>query len=1249
MNMDEVKKSKPVKEKKKRSQGSKKERKHEEPQQQSGAPFFSQAQQLHQQEGLMLGDSHSSFVGRMTTQHLSSSSPFTTTQHGSIVTSAPSHSALRTPTSLPPKKSISPSRMAALTEQQGQIQRHLALGLGQGRPWQYQFTGVPAGFQGQGQGSTANTASELAAHLTGKHHPVNVSRPEDLEQGGLLRQQLLQQRMTLPMDPLNQSERKFSPYQQSTGGLDRGSERQSPQTVPIKYQREDISRTIAPPNVQVPTFGSKTETGRILGGHHSKALGLEEKINFPQQHFDSGPGPGKIQLQRIVIPTSREDVRRAVSPAKRESQPQPAHLGEQTPYHVSTIQRTPSPAHVERRSPVPSYGKQQEQPEKTQPVNLSIPELHKKQGGGVHKKQAGGGQAGITGAVLSTLYAIQNQAKAGAPGHVVYHPPRTEQQDYTIKAPELNFHKLSRPEGGSISIPSQILNTVQSGGQLQSEILRQTLLQGVSNAQMHSANQALHATQHGSRVIKEEPKPHEQGPIMYKFEADGSRRTVSPTPGRRGPSPHQHHHAALSGSIELKRASPVPGTVSHLASGSQIPSSTAAQQPMRYIIPANISPKMSTGGSMDGVPAEGFRHKVPSPKPQHRHKEQLAALHQTYAAKGASHQTSVPSSLQTSHVSSVPPPHLSSAMLPTTVPPNVNIPHNTGQIRQPVVSLVRLPDNHPGKEDKRAPSPYSVIQMSQETRVMADVSRPEKTSVADVFGSAKKPEQPQKQTVHHKQVNPFTFPPKAHAKLFPYHQFPVDSKDEFPVGGQKRVNPTPREPMIADGADDMPKLLPVSPVNSREHDGSRRKEDKAGDMEELTPIPNPFNMRLQNLANLPTTSIYRSSYRAHSVAVQRAKSGCIVSAAKSLDLLRQNLQRFINKEIDVIIQQYVEKFFKPGMENIKENSGSVAVSEEHLQAVCRQMLEEAKKMYLSDQGRCSVTPTRDIPDNVSENGSTGSRSRVPFGRKRKQSDTDSEKSHAVPRRKKGRPPLVSGRSTPSKLKSSDPVKREGPKWDQERITLNSLFIMGARANKALGLGATRGRIYIKHPDLFKFSGDQDDKQWLYENHHMPATGGKAYMLLLEDVKELAEDDEYRDNGNQMPQELIGFTIPEWMLEKVKAQMMAGRTDSGKKMGRSRSTTPNEIPASSLQDEDEELKHLPFSSFSSRKIKDEMQNSPSGDTEMEFLSGADNDDQAFTRMSPFTLTGGFDEPSPSPSDLDTLEDETPLSAPFDLTN
>jgi deoxynucleotidyltransferase terminal-interacting protein 1 len=110
--------------------------------------------------------------------------------------------------------------------------------------------------------------------------------------------------------------------------------------------------------------------------------------------------------------------------------------------------------------------------------------------------------------------------------------------------------------------------------------------------------------------------------------------------------------------------------------------------------------------------------------------------------------------------------------------------------------------------------------------------------------------------------------------------------------------------------------------------------------------------------------------------------------------------------------------------------------------------------------------------------------------------------------------------------------------------------MGAKANKALGLGATRGRLYIKHPDVFKYSGDQDDKQWLHERHLMPATGGRTYLLIEEDIKDLARTDEYRNNPGLMLDELVGFPVPAWMLDKMKAQMKAQRTDAYKLGARS---------------------------------------------------------------------------------------------------
>jgi deoxynucleotidyltransferase terminal-interacting protein 1 len=72
-----------------------------------------------------------------------------------------------------------------------------------------------------------------------------------------------------------------------------------------------------------------------------------------------------------------------------------------------------------------------------------------------------------------------------------------------------------------------------------------------------------------------------------------------------------------------------------------------------------------------------------------------------------------------------------------------------------------------------------------------------------------------------------------------------------------------------------------------------------------------------------------------------------------------------------------------------------------------------------------------------------------------------------------------------------PVRREGGKWEAGRLGTETLFILGSRANKALGFGQTRGRLYIKHPELFKYSGDQTDKEWLAKASLMATTGGKV--------------------------------------------------------------------------------------------------------------------------------------------------------------
>lgn len=58
-------------------------------------------------------------------------------------------------------------------------------------------------------------------------------------------------------------------------------------------------------------------------------------------------------------------------------------------------------------------------------------------------------------------------------------------------------------------------------------------------------------------------------------------------------------------------------------------------------------------------------------------------------------------------------------------------------------------------------------------------------------------------------------------------------------------------------------------------------------------------------------------------------------------------------------------------------------------------------------------------------------------------------------------------------------------------------------------------------------------------------------------------------------------------------------------------------------------------------------SPADTEEMDFLSTAENDDtQPSSGISPFTVTGGFEDGvSPSPSDLDPMEDPPPVPSLF----
>uniref|UniRef100_A0A3B5PS19 Deoxynucleotidyltransferase terminal-interacting protein 1 n=1 Tax=Xiphophorus maculatus TaxID=8083 RepID=A0A3B5PS19_XIPMA len=232
----------------------------------------------------------------------------------------------------------------------------------------------------------------------------------------------------------------------------------------------------------------------------------------------------------------------------------------------------------------------------------------------------------------------------------------------------------------------------------------------------------------------------------------------------------------------------------------------------------------------------------------------------------------------------------------------------------------------------------------------------------------------------------------------------------------------------------------------------------------------------------------------------------------SMDLLRAVLQPSFNDDIMAVFRKY-QKFFEKAAENVKENVGEDVQTDQLIREACRNVLEHVRSLPVSSHSSLvylhSPGSVISLPGQTAVSRGGGQKNGV--------------------------------RSHDEVKPKAEPVKREGPKWDPSRLNDSSTFVLGSRANKALGMGGTRGRIYIKHADLFKYAADAKDKQWLAERHHMRATGGKmAYLLIEEDIQHLSQSDEYRDCPDVRMDELKPFGVPPWMVEKMQRAMEAQR-------------------------------------------------------------------------------------------------------------
>ncbi|XP_031289581.1 deoxynucleotidyltransferase terminal-interacting protein 1 isoform X2 [Camelus dromedarius] len=231
--------------------------------------------------------------------------------------------------------------------------------------------------------------------------------------------------------------------------------------------------------------------------------------------------------------------------------------------------------------------------------------------------------------------------------------------------------------------------------------------------------------------------------------------------------------------------------------------------------------------------------------------------------------------------------------------------------------------------------------------------------------------------------------------------------------------------------------------------------------------------------------------------------------AISMDLLRAVLQPSINEEIQTVFNKYM-KFFQKAALNVRDNIGEEVDAEQLIQEACRSCLEQAKLLF-SDGEKVIPRLTHELPG---------------IKRGRQTEEECAHRGSPVPKKRKGRPPghiLSNDRAAAGmvwKPKSCEPIRREGPKWDPARLNESTTFVLGSRANKALGMGGTRGRIYIKHPHLFK-----------------------AYLLIEEDIRDLAASDDYRGCLDLKLDELKSFVLPSWMVEKMRKYMETLRTEN----------------------------------------------------------------------------------------------------------
>ncbi|KAL3308253.1 Deoxynucleotidyltransferase terminal-interacting protein 1, partial [Cichlidogyrus casuarinus] len=253
---------------------------------------------------------------------------------------------------------------------------------------------------------------------------------------------------------------------------------------------------------------------------------------------------------------------------------------------------------------------------------------------------------------------------------------------------------------------------------------------------------------------------------------------------------------------------------------------------------------------------------------------------------------------------------------------------------------------------------------------------------------------------------------------------------------------------------------------------------------------------------------------------------------------------------------------KQGFTRTNTNSTSELTSEDgSLSLSCNTPPRDADKKKKIETDAASVDYTANLDDEVERNSnghsleSTTNSSTLRRGsriRKRRKLSTSTGPFYLTVNRQRRMNNHVVKKCDSSQSQSAPRVDRYFPPSHDPlkmskmltKMTGSTKFLLGSTANSMLGLATARGRIYSKHPELFRYHCDADDKEWLVTSSKMTSHGVKAYLMLLEELLDLANQDSAygntllakSDNAQQMRQQNDDeiFTLPPWLLDKVRA-------------------------------------------------------------------------------------------------------------------